>query len=304
MVVGRSFSGGGRAPGASTGTVAGAGDARLGGYRLESLIGSGATADVWRAVNLTSGATVALKRVPVGAGADLLRERFAAEAAAAQRLTHPDIARVFASGIEAGFGWLAMELLPGTTLEPHTRPGHLLPMAHAIAIGARVAAALAHAHGQGVVHRDIKPSNVMIDAVTGRVALTDFGVASLADGERTRTGLMLGTPAYMAPELLAGAPASAAGDLYALGVLLFELLAGRRPHEAPTLGGLLRQVASESAPAGRAAPGVPADVAAVVAALLAKRPGERPRSAAEVAALLHRTALRMDRAGGGPKSRP
>ncbi len=277
---------------------------RLGGYRLESLLGSGATADVWRAVDLASGATVALKRVPIGPGADLLRERFAAEAAAAQRLRHPDIARVFGSGVEGGCGWLAMELLPGTSLESHTRAGRLLPLTHAIAIGARVAGALAHAHAQGVIHRDVKPSNVMIDAASGRVALTDFGVASLADGERTRTGLMLGTPAYMAPELLAGAPASAAGDLYALGVMLFELLAGRRPHEAPTLGELLRQVAAEPAPplAGLR-PEVPTEVAALVAALLAKRPAERPRGAAEVAALLHRTALRMDKAAGGPKSR-
>lgn len=300
MVVGRTFSGAGRAPAAS----AGSGGERLGGYRLESLIGSGATADVWRAVDLASGATVALKRVPVGAGNEPLRERFAAEAAAARRLSHPDIARVFGAGVEGGYGWLAMELLPGTTLEPHTRAGHLLPLAHALAIGARIAGALAHAHSKGVVHRDVKPSNVMIDAASGRVALTDFGVASLADGERTRTGLLLGTPAYMAPEQLAGAPASAAGDLYALGVLLFELLAGRRPHEAPTLGELLRRVASEPAP-GLAAlrPQVPAEVAAIVAALLAKRAAERPRSAADVAALLQRTAQQMHKPGGGPKSR-
>lgn len=300
MVVGRSDSGARHAAGAAPG----AGDT-LGNYRLECLIGSGATAEVWRAVDLAGGATVALKRMPLGAGDTLLRERFAAEAAAARRLEHPDIARVFAAGVDGGTGWIAMELLPGVPLDRHTRPGHRLPMAHAIAVGARVAAALAHAHSQGVVHRDVKPANVMIDAASGRVALTDFGVASLVDGERTRTGLMLGTPAYMAPELLAGGPASAATDLYAFGVLMFELLAGRRPHEAATLGELLRRVATEAAPplAGLR-PEVPTAVATLVAALLARAPAERPRNAADVAALLRRTALEMQPAGGGPKSRP
>ncbi len=300
MVVGRSDSGARHAAGAASG----AGDT-LGNYRLECLIGSGATAEVWRAVDLAGGATVALKRMPVGAGAAMLRERFAAEAAAARRLDHPDIARVVAAGVDGTTGWIAMELLPGVPLDRHTRPGHLLPMAHALAVAARVAGALAHAHTQGVVHRDVKPANVMVDAASGRVALTDFGVASLVDGERTRTGLMLGTPAYMAPELLAGAPASAAADLYAFGVMLFELLAGRRPHEAATLGELLRRVASEAAPPlERLQPQVPPAVARLVQSLLARTLAERPRDAAAVAALLRRTALEMQPARGGPKSRP
>jgi len=277
--------------------------ATLGGYRLESLLGSGATSEVWRARD-GAGNLVAIKRVPVGNGAELLRERFEAEAAAAQRLAHPDIARVFAAGIEGGYGWIAMELLGGTPLDRFTQPGRLLPVAEALEVGGRVADALDHAHSHGVIHRDVKPTNVMIDVEAGRVTLTDFGIASLADGERTRTGLLLGTPAYKAPEQLAGAPASAAGDLYALGVLLFELLAGRRPHEAPTLGQLLRKVANEAAPDLRTLrPEVPAAVAALAGGLLARQAAERPRSAAIVASLLHRTAAALRPAGGGPKSR-
>ena len=101
---------------------------------------------------------------------------------------------------------------------------------------------------QGVVHRDIKPGNVMLDLAAGIVKLTDFGIAGLADMSRTRTGVVLGTPVYMAPEQLAGAGADARSDLYSLGVLLFQLLTGRLPHEHASLGELLRQVAREPAP--------------------------------------------------------
>lgn len=151
----------------------------------------------------------------------------------------------------------------------------------------RVAEALAYAHAQGVLHRDLKPANVMVDWAADRVTLTDFGLASLADAERTRTGLVLGSPAYMAPELLAGQPADASTDLYALGAMAFQLLTGSLPFDAPGLGELLRQVAQQPAPDLAALrPELPPALAALVAQLLAKAPAERPPSAAGVAQAL------------------
>jgi eukaryotic-like serine/threonine-protein kinase len=154
-------------------------------------------------------------------------------------------------------------------------------------LGARIASALHHAHGAGVVHRDVKPANVMVDWARGTLKLADFGLARLADAERTRTGLVLGSPAYMAPEQLAGETATPASDLYALGVVLFQLLAGRLPHDDTSLGELLRQVAGVPAPDLRTVrPDLPAPLALLVGALLAKRPAERPADAEAAAARL------------------
>ena len=269
------------------------GPRRVGSYTLTGLLGSGTLGEVYRAVDPADGSTVALKLMRLPADGQALRDAraaFAAEAAAARRLQHPGIVRVLAAGNDDGRAWLAMELLAGHDLQRHTCAPALLPAAAAVRTAQRVADALAHAHREGVLHRDLKPANIVVDLATDRVTLTDFGLARVADAERTRTGLLLGTPAYMAPELLAGAPASAASDLYALGVLLFELLAGRRPHDAASMGALLRQVAHEPAPAlDPLCPGLPAGASALVAALLAKRPGQRPPDAAQVAATLAAT---------------
>ncbi len=275
----------------------------VGPYHLHGLIGGGASGEVHRAIDSRDGQPVALKLMHAAGTVDA--RRFAAEAAAAQRLRHPHIVRVLDAGVDEGRGWIAMEPLAGCDLQRYTRATRLLPEPVVLRIGERVASALACAHAEGIVHRDVKPSNVIVDWTADRLTLTDFGIAHLADGERTATGVVLGTPAYMAPEQLAGAPASAAGDLYALGVMMFELLAGRRPHDAPTLGELLRRVASEPAPdLASIRAGLPPALTGLIAALLAVQPAARPPNADAVAQQLASLRADMASAPGGPSSRP
>jgi serine/threonine-protein kinase len=266
---------------AGIGSVPHGAPSHVGPYRLERRLGRGALGEVHLAVHTGTGLVVALKTLLAQPGcsdaeAAEARARFLAEAATAQRLSHPAIVKVHASGDDAGVAWLAMELLRGCDLDRYTRAPRLLPEALVVRIGEQLARALAHAHAQGVVHRDIKPANVMFDLPRGTVKLTDFGIAGLADMSCTRTGVVLGTPLYMAPEQLAGAAADARGDQYSLGVLLFHLLSGRLPHEATSLGELLRQVARESAPSLLTLrPALPAPLAALVATALQKQPAAR-----------------------------
>jgi serine/threonine-protein kinase len=261
----------------------------FGPYRLLRPIGRGSMGAVHLAVDGRDGRPAAVKCMPLdphGEGAEqtLLRQRFLAEVAAARRLTHPDIVAVHDAGEQHGHAWLAMELLPGCDLGRYTHMSRLLPEPLVLQLVERLARALAHAHAQGVVHRDIKPGNVMLHLPTRRLKLTDFGVAGLADLSRTRTGVVLGTPYYMAPEQLAGAGADARSDLYALGVLLYQLLTGRLPHEHASLGELLRAVASEPAPDVRVLrPALSAALAGLVAQALEKQPARRPASSAEFA---------------------
>lgn len=277
---------------------------RFAGCIVDRLLGSGATSTVYAAFDDAAGEWRALKVFAPTAGLDPEQAaeagtRFVREAELAGRLNHPGIARLHRAGRDGVLDWLLIELLPGTDLRRYASPARLLPEAVVIDLGVRLAAALAHAHAAGIVHRDLKPANVMVDWRSGRVTLTDFGLARAADAAQTRTGLVLGSPGYMAPELLAGASPSPASDLYALGALLYELLTGHRPFEADALGELLRRVATEPAPDLRQRrPDLPPALAALLAALLAKQPGQRPAGAEGVAQALE--ALRPP----GPNSRP
>jgi len=253
----------------------------VGPYRLQRLLGRGASATVHLAFDTRSGRPVALKMLsPPGEfdGGDFseARARFLREVETARRLSHRHIVRVYDAGDDGTRLWMAMQLLSGTTLARYTHLSRLLPQPVVGELGEGLARALAHAHGLGVVHRDIKPGNVMFDLPTRRLKLTDFGIAGLADFSRTRTGIVLGTPLYMAPEQLAGAAPDARCDIYSLGVLLFQLLSGRLPHESASLGELLRQVARDPAPDVRLLrDDVPAALAAVVARALKKNAAER-----------------------------
>ena len=254
---------------------------RLGRYELEGLIGRGAMGAVYAGRDPATGRALALKTLSLSAefsGADLdeARRRFFREAETAGRLRHPDIVEIVEAGEDDGLAWIAMERLRGRELTAYTLPDRLLPPEEAVAIAARVAEALAHAHAHGVVHRDVKPANVMVDRETAQVKVTDFGIARVTDAARTRTGVMLGTPSYMAPEQLSGARVDGRSDLYSLGVLLFQLLTGRLPHEAPTMARMMYAIANEPAPDLRSLrPELPAALADAVALALQKRPEMR-----------------------------
>lgn len=282
---------------------------RFAGCEVGRLLGAGASSAVYAAFDGSVGEWRALKVFnpqpgAEGSAAAETRERFGRELALASRLRHPDIVRLHRGGIEDGRAWLLMELLPGADLTRYTTPARRLPEAVALRVAERLARALAHAHALGIVHRDLKPANVMVDWASGRVTLTDFGVARAADAQNTRTGLVLGSPAYMAPELLAGAAPTAASDLYALGVLLFQLLASRLPFDSDALGELLRQVAQQAAPELRSLrPELPDDLAALVQALLAKAPSARPRDGHVAADMLAELRARMPSGTAGPMSR-
>ena len=270
-------------PPAGGAAVLAAGPTLLAGrYRLGTRLGEGAAAEVVEAVDLRTGNTVAVKLIHLPADLPVAQRhewqlRLQREADLARRLDHPDIVAVYEAGLADSRAFLVMERVRGLDLSRYTQRHLLLPETLVLRIGARVGSALAHAHANGIVHRDLKPANVLVNLASGQVKLADFGVARDDTASATRTGMTLGTPAYMAPEQLAGAPASAASDTYSLGVMLFELLSGRRPHQAATLGELLKATASQPpAPLALLRPDLPPSVVAAVEQLLAREPAGRP----------------------------
>jgi serine/threonine protein kinase len=265
------------------------GPARIGPYPVERQIGHGAMGAVYLARDTATNLPLAIKTLALGrdfAGAalDEAKLRFSREAHAAGRLTHPGIVTVFGCGQDADLAWIAMEHLPGGDLTRYTTPPALLSLPALLRIAARVAHALAYAHTQGVVHRDIKPANVMVDLDRDSVKVTDFGIARIADASRTRTGMVLGTPSFMSPEQMLGNRVDGRSDLYSLGVMLFQLLCGRLPHEAASMAALMAQIAHQRAPDLHSLrPQAPAALAVLVSAMLEKRPEMRPADGNQIA---------------------
>jgi serine/threonine-protein kinase len=284
------------APGTSPPAVPEAGLSR---YRRESELGRGSMGTVYLATDLQTGTKVALKLLSLQSEfspEDLaeVRQRFLREARAASSLRHPDILAVLDSGEAHQDAWIVMELVQGQDLSAYTRPGQLLPVSQVLRITARMARALAYAHRQGVVHRDIKPANVLLDLAADTVKLSDFGIARIADGSRTRTGLVLGTPSFMSPEQLVGLRVDGRSDLYSLGVLLFQLLTGVLPHRAESMARLMYEIANEPAPdVRRLRANLPESLAMVVALALEKRPELRYANGDEFAADLDAVAAEL-----------
>lgn len=268
---------------------------QLGPYQVEALLGSGGMATVYRGIDSNLQRPVAIKVLSTAlAGDPDYVRRFKREAQLIASLQHPNVAQVYAFGEQDGAPYMVQELLPGPTLEQRlldlAAAGTLLPRADVLAILSQLAAALDAAHRLGVIHRDVKPANAIANA-HGELVLTDFGIArSATDTHQTQAGIVMGTPAYVAPEqAISSVALTPAVDVYALGVLLFQLLTGKLPFVADTPTAVVLKHLYEAPPSpSQLRPDVPPGLDAAVVQALAKEPEQRYQSAGELAAAVAR----------------
>jgi serine/threonine-protein kinase len=254
-------------------------------YRLVERIALGGMGEVWRAHDETLDREVAVKvLLPGSANDEGFLERFRAEARHSGGLTHPNIGTVHDFGEEDGSAFLVMELLQGEPLSTLIRERAPMPQAEVSDILFQAASALQAAHEADVVHRDVKPANIVVDA-NGYAKLTDFGIArALNEAPLTRTGEVLGTPHYLAPEQAKGEPAGPLSDVYALAVVGYEMITGQRPFSGDTM--VTTALAHVSQPAPQLSDDVEEPLRTTVMAALAKDPSLRPQSAAAFAEAL------------------
>jgi eukaryotic-like serine/threonine-protein kinase len=271
-----------------------------GRYRVEALVALGGMATVYRAIDTRLDRWVALKVMH----ADLARDedfvnRFIGEAKSVARLSHPNVVSVFDQGRDGPYPYLAMEYVPGRTLRDLLAERGRFPPGEALSIMVPLLSGLAAAHTAGIVHRDVKPENVLI-APGGHLKVVDFGLArALSVNSQTRTGVIIGTVAYLAPEQVTGTGADARTDIYAAGIVLYELLTGSKPHtgESP-LAVAYKHVNETVPPPSRLAPGVPPEVDRLVAQATSRDPRYRPADAGEFLRLV-KDVLRALPSGGG-----
>ncbi|MEO1245496.1 MAG: protein kinase [Pseudomonadota bacterium] len=269
---------------------------RLGRYVIERRIGRGAMGAVYLAKDPRINRPVAVKAIPIEKEFEdeelkEARLRFYREAESAGRLTHPNIITVFDAGEDKGQAYIAMEYVPGIALKEFTDPVKLLAPKRALELAALTAEGLDYAHNQGVIHRDIKPANLLYDPKQGSLKISDFGVARLTDNNRTKTGIVLGTPMYMSPEQLGAENLTGLSDLFSLGVTLYELLTGEVPFKASNIAVLMTKITTEDAgPVARRRAGIPSNVDSVLAKAMAKRPEDRFSCGAEMAIALRNCA--------------
>ena len=255
-------------------------------YRIIGLIGRGGMGEVYRADDLKLGQPVALKFLPDRLSSDqALLERFFAEVRTSRSVAHPNVCRVYDIGEVDGRHFLSMEYVDGEDLASLLRRIGRLPPDKALELSRQLCAGLAAAHDRGVLHRDLKPANVMVDG-RGRARIMDFGLAVAASESGTEAEIG-GTPAYMAPEQFAGRGASVRSDLYALGLVLYELYTGKRAFDAGSIEDYRRKHAEDppTSPSAMVA-GIEPAVERAILRCIEKDPAQRPSSAAQVAAAL------------------
>jgi serine/threonine-protein kinase len=261
-----------------------------GRYEVESRIGTGGMAEVWKGRDRVLNRTVAIKTLLSQYARDgSFVDRFRREAQAAARLNHPGIVSVYDSG-DGDDPFIVMQYIEGRTLADFLASGNTLPVAKATEIAQEIAEALAAAHAHGVIHRDIKPANVMVTR-EGKVLVMDFGIARMITGPETapQTSAVLGTASYLSPEQAQGQAVDARTDIYSLGVVLYEMLAGRPPFTGDSPMAIAYKQVNESPPAPSSLnPEVPPALDAIVMRALSKNPANRYQTAQEFADDLER----------------
>ena len=261
---------------------------RIGTYEIVAPVGAGGMGEVYRAHDRNLGRDVAIKVLPAATSDDeMAHARLAREAQTASKLNHPHICTIFDANIASGRLYIAMELVDGVTLSSLIADGPL-GIDRVVRYATQMADALSHAHQRGIVHRDLKSANVMITA-DGRVKILDFGLARRLAGagdtttaSLTESGAIVGTAAYMPPEVLRGAVADARSDIWSLGVIMFEMVTGTRPFTGASVYELTSAILTAPVPAIVTAP----QLAPIIERALAKSPGERYQQAAEISAAL------------------
>src|SRR5436305_11723148 len=278
-----------------------------GRYRIERRLGSGGMADVYCAYDHQLGRQIALKVLHRRFARDTeFVERFRREASAAAGLQHPNVVGVFDRGEYDGTYYIAMEHLPGRTLKELIRAEAPLPQERAIDIAVQILQAASFAHRHGVVHRDFKPHNVIV-ANDDRLKVTDFGIARAGASEMTETGSIMGTAQYLSPEQAQGQRVGAASDIYSIGVILYEMLAGHVPFAGDSAVSIaLKHVSEEPPPLRALRPKLDPVLEQVVMRALAKDPAQRwPDADQFIAALEHaRASIRSGGNGSGTASFP
>jgi serine/threonine-protein kinase len=273
---------------------------KLGRYEIIEELGRGAMGVIYKAKDPVIGRYVAIKTIRLGDFTDSahiaeLHSRLMREAQSAGVLSHPNIITIFDVGEEAGLAYFAMELVEGATLEHIVEGEKRLDESAIVSIARQTADALGFAHQRGIVHRDIKPANIMLTQ-DGRVKVADFGIAKVGSTKMTQTGMLLGSPSYMAPEHFLGRPLDGRSDIFALGILLYELIAGQPPFAAENLGTLSYKIVHEDPlPPIKLKPGLNPRLNALVVKALARDPAARFQTAEELCTALD--ALDMPRVG-------
>jgi len=260
----------------------------LGKYKIVAKIGQGAMGEVYKAHDTVLNRDVALKTIVADLGSDTtLRERFKREAQSAASLNHPNIIKVYDFGEQDKKLYMAMELLEGIDLRQAMARRTLVSLDAQLDVMLQICEGLAFAHAHDIVHRDLKPANIHI-LPSGKVRIMDFGLARLSGSEMTRTGMVMGTPHYMSPEQVRGERADTRSDVFAIGCVFYELLAGHKAFEADSMHAVLYKIIQESPRPIREVTGIPPVIAEVVEKTMVKNPEDRLQNAGELTTALRR----------------